>query len=137
MDEAGNRLTVRRLSEGLDEIGGFHDLAAEYVDDPADVVAGIETDRGLWVDALVAAAYQVYAVDPLATSRYRDRHKLSGAKSDAGDARVLADLVRTDRNTDRRNRHRHAQPCLETAIIITAKLIDWRDRWSPDSCPIH
>lgn len=52
--------------------------------------------------ALVAAGYQVYAINPKAVSRYRDRHAVSGAKSDSGDARVLADLVRTDRHNHRR-----------------------------------
>ncbi len=101
MDEAGERLASRRLAEGLEGIGGFHELVASHVDDPAEVVVGIETDRGLWVQALVAAGYQVYAVNPLAVSRYRDRHGVSGAKSDAGDAKVLADLVRTDRHNHR------------------------------------
>jgi transposase len=64
-------------------------------------VIGIETDRGLWAEALVAAGYQVYAINPMAASRYRDRHTVSGAKSDAGDAKVLADLVRTDRHNHR------------------------------------
>lgn len=101
MDEAGARLTSRRLPQGLDGIGVFHDLVAGHVSDPAGVVVGIETDRGLWVQALVAAGYQVYAINPLAVSRYRDRHHVSGAKSDAGDAKVLADLVRTDRHNHR------------------------------------
>ncbi len=101
MDEAGNRLTSRRLPEGLDGIGRLHELIAQHADNPADVVVGIETDRGLWVDALVAAGYQVYAINPLAASRYRDRHHISGAKSDSGDAKVLADLVRTDRHNHR------------------------------------
>jgi len=101
MDEVGNRLTSRRLPEGLEGIRGFHDLVAGLVDDPAEVVVGIETDRGLWVEALVAAEYQVYAINPVAVSRYRDRHNLSGAKSDSGDAKVLADLVRTDRHNHR------------------------------------
>ena len=57
------------------------------------MVVGIETDRGLWVEALAAAGYQVYAVNPLAVARYRDRHHVSGAKSDAADAKLLADLV--------------------------------------------
>ena len=99
--EAGERLTSRRLPEGLDGIGGFHELVAGHVDDPGEVVVGIETDRGLWVQALVAAGYQVYAINPVAVSRYRDRHTVSGAKSDAGDAKVLADLVRTDRHNHR------------------------------------
>jgi hypothetical protein len=51
--------------------------------------------------ALSAAGYQVYAVNPLAVARYRDRHQVSGAKSDTGDAKLLADLVRTDRHNHR------------------------------------
>ena len=62
---------------------------------------GIETDRGPWVSALVAAGYRVYAINPRSASRYRDRHHVGGAKSDAGDAKVLADLVRTDRHNHR------------------------------------
>jgi hypothetical protein len=65
------------------------------------VVVGIETDRGLWVGALIAAGYQMYAVNPLAVARYRDRHHVSGAKSDASDAKLLADLMRTDRHNHR------------------------------------
>ena len=97
MDEAGERLASRRLGEGLDGIRMFHDLVGGHVSDPGEVVVGIETDRGLWVQALVVAGYQVYAINPVAVSRYRDRHVVSGAKSDSGDAKVLADLVRTDR----------------------------------------
>lgn len=48
------------------------------------------------VQALIAAGYTVYAVNPLQASEYRKRHSVSGAKSDAGDAHVLADMVRTD-----------------------------------------
>jgi hypothetical protein len=66
------------------------------VEAPAQVVVGIETDRGLLVGALVAVGYQVIAVNPLAASRYRERHAIARAKSDRGDARMLADLVRTD-----------------------------------------
>ncbi len=65
------------------------------------MVIGIETDRGLWVQALAAAGYQVFSVNPLAVARYRDRHQVSGAKSDAADAKLLADLVRTDRHNHR------------------------------------
>lgn len=101
MNEAGERLVSRRLAEGIDGIRGFHELVASHADDPSEVVIGIETDRGLWVGGLVAAGYQVYAINPVAVSRYRDRHNVSGAKSDAGDAKVLADLVRTDRHNHR------------------------------------
>jgi len=99
-DEHGKRLARARLPEGVDGIARFHELVG-HVDDPGDVVIGIETDRGLFVTALVAAGYQLYAVNPMSTSRYRDRHSASGAKSDAGDAQVLADMVRTDRHNHR------------------------------------
>jgi transposase len=90
MDEAGKRLAAGRLPEGLEGIGRLHGLLAGLADEAGEVVVGIETDRGLWVQALVAAGYAVYAINPLAVSRYRDRHNVAGAKSDAGDAKVLA-----------------------------------------------
>jgi transposase len=101
MDEAGTKLAAKQLPEGLEGIRRFHELLADLVVDPGEVVVGIETDRGLWVHALVAAGYQVYALNPLAVARYRDRHHVGGGKSDAGDAKVLADLVRTDRHNHR------------------------------------
>ena len=101
MDADGARLASRRLPEGLAGIRGFHELVAAHVEEPSQVVIGIETDRGLWVAALGAAGYQVFAVNPLAVARYRDRHQVSGAKSDAGDAKLLANLVRTDRHNHR------------------------------------
>ena len=101
IDEAGKKLAKRRVPEGLDGVNQFHALVAAHASDPAEVVVGIETDRGLFVQALIAAGYQVYAINPLAASRYRERHSTSGAKSDPGDALVLAELVRTDRHNHR------------------------------------
>jgi transposase len=101
MDGAGMRLASRRLPEGLEGIRRFHELVGDLVETPDEVVVGIETDRGLWVHALAAAGYQIYAINPLAVARYRERHNVGGAKSDAGDAKVLADLVRTDRHNHR------------------------------------
>jgi transposase len=101
MDQAGKRLASRRLPEGLTGIRQLHELIAEHAEEPDQVVIGIETDRGLWAGALAAAGYQVFAVNPLAAARYRDRHHVSGGKSDASDAKLLADLVRTDRHNHR------------------------------------
>src|ERR1700759_2121718 len=101
MNDAGDKLAARRLPEGLAGIRRLHEMIAEHAADPTQVVIGIETDRGLWVDALSAAAYRVFAVNPLAVARYRDRHHVSGAKSDGSDAKLLADLVRTDRHNHR------------------------------------
>jgi transposase len=101
MAEDGRVLAARRVPDGPAGLRVLHELLAAHVEDPAEVVVGTETDRGLFIGALVAAGYQVYAVNPLAVSRYRDRHRVSGAKSDPGDAKVLADLVRTDRHHHR------------------------------------
>ena len=88
MSETGERLAAKRLPEGLAGLTAFHRLIGDHAKDPCDVVIGIETERGLWVQALVAAGYQVYAINPLSVSRYRDRHSVGGAKSDAADAKV-------------------------------------------------
>jgi transposase len=101
LDEQGQLLVKGRVSEGLEGVRWLHELVAEHAEAPEQVVVGIEIDRGLLVQTLVAAGYQVYAINPLAVSRYRDRHTTSRAKSDAGDAKLLADLVRTDRHNHR------------------------------------
>lgn len=82
-------------------------MPAEWADlEPGEAAGrvriGIETDRGPWVQALIAAGYQVYAINPMSVARYRERHSTSGAKSDAGDAHVLAEIVRLD--------HAHHRP---------------------------
>lgn len=100
VDESGRRLVRRRLSEGIAGMADLHTVIADHLPEDAeasDVVVGIETDRGPWVAALVAAGYQVYAINPLQVARYRERHATSGAKSDRGDAHVLAEIVRLDR----------------------------------------
>ena len=100
-DEQGRRLAKARLPEGVEGVARFHELLAPFVEDPAEVTIATETDRGLFVGALVAAGYRVLAVNPMSTSRYRERHCTSGAKSDPGDAKVLAELARTDAHNHR------------------------------------
>jgi len=101
MDAHGKKLAARRFPEGIAGVRAFHALLSAHVEDPAHVSIGIETDRGLWVQALVAAGYRVYAINPKAAARYRDRHHVGGGKSDAADAKMLADLVRTDAHNHR------------------------------------
>jgi transposase len=99
MDEAGKVVAKRRLAEGAAGMSQLHELIGRFLPEDAEdaeVVIGIETDRGPWVAALAAAGYVVYPVNPLQASRYRERHGVSGAKSDGGDAHMLADMVRTD-----------------------------------------
>ena len=67
-DGEGKRLAKARLPEGVEGIARFHELVGAHAEEPAGVVIGIETDRGLFVTALVAAGYQLYAVNPMSTS---------------------------------------------------------------------
>jgi len=100
-DQAGRRLGRARLPEGIAGVARLHELIGEHLAGEADrgqVAIGIETERGPWVAALIAAGYTVYAVSPRQVARYRERHGTSGARSDAGDAHALADMVRTDRH---------------------------------------
>ncbi len=106
-EENGRRLGRARLPEGIAGLSRLHELIAEHLtEDDVDpetgfvaqnVLVGIETDRGTWVSALVAAGYQVFALNPVQVARYRERHGASGVKSDRGDAHVLAEIVRLDR----------------------------------------
>jgi Transposase/Transposase IS116/IS110/IS902 family len=100
MDQAGKVLARRRLPEGAAGMAQLHGLVGgclgEDDEDDAEVLVGIETDHGPWVMALIAAGYRVFPVNPRQSALFRVRHSVSGAKSDAGDAHVLADMVRTD-----------------------------------------
>ena len=99
MDGSGRRLAKARLGEGVAGMARLHAMIGEWLgeadDEDVEVLVGIETDRGPWVAALVASGYTVLAVNPLQAARFRERLGVSGAKSDAADAHVLADMVRT------------------------------------------
>ena len=116
MDEAGKVLAKGRVPEGVEGLARLHEMVAAHAEEPSEVAVGIETDRGLMVGALVATGYRVYAINPKAASRYRDRHQVSGAKSDPGDAKVLADLVRTDR-------HNHREVAGDTELAEAVKVL--------------
>lgn len=105
MDPAGRTLVKARLPEGVAGIARLHALIGAQLGEDAQVgeeggqaqvLVGIETDRGPWVAALVAAGYTVFAINPLQAARYRQRFSISGAKSDTADAHILANAVRTD-----------------------------------------
>jgi transposase len=100
-DVEGRRLAGGRVPDGVEGVARFHEMVAGLIEDPADVEVATETDRGLFVGALVAAGYTVRAVNPMSVARYRERLSTSGAKSDPGDARVLAELARTDSHLHR------------------------------------
>jgi hypothetical protein len=131
MDASGRRLAKARLPEGVAGMARLHAMIGAQLGDDADdedagqVAVGIETDRGPWVAALVAAGYTVFAINPLQASRYRERHAVSGAKSDAGDAHVLADMVRTDSHQLRPVAGDSAQAAAVKVVTRMHKTLIW------------
>ena len=97
VDRDGKLLARCRISDDAAGLAELLGLLAEHGDSPADrIPVAIETPRGLLVACLRAAGRPVYPVNPMAVARYRDRHSVSGKKSDHGDSAVLAHVLRTD-----------------------------------------
>jgi hypothetical protein len=101
LDQAGDVLARKKIPDTLAGVRAMHELLAPYAEEPDEVFVGIEKDRGLVVTAMLGAHYHVYALNPMSVARYRERHVTSGSKSDPGDAKVIADVVRTDRHNHR------------------------------------
>ncbi|HEY5092535.1 MAG TPA: IS110 family transposase [Acidimicrobiales bacterium] len=101
LDEGGTVLARKKIPDSLVGVRALHELLSTFAEEPEEVIVGIEKDRGLIVTAILAANYHVYGLNPMSVARYRERHVTSGSKSDPGDAKVLADLVRTDRQNHR------------------------------------
>jgi transposase len=101
MGETGEVLQRLRIGDNLVGVHSVHEAIGNHVGDDDEVIVGIEKSQGLVPQALVAAGYTVYVINPLSASHYRERHTSSRAKSDVGDAKMLADVVRLDRNNHR------------------------------------
>lgn len=110
VNDEGKVVATRRIGENAAGLTTLLMLLAEHAVAEAGAVVGqefvavdvaIETGRGLLVNAVRAAGHRVFEINPKASSRYRDRHTVSGSKSDTGDALVLAHLLRTDRDRHR------------------------------------
>jgi transposase len=97
VDDGGRVVARGRVSNDAAGFAALLTLLAQAGDSAADPIpVGIETDRGLWVAALRETGRVIYPINPLAASRHRARYAVSGAKSDATDAVLLANIVRTD-----------------------------------------
>ena len=102
IDRDGKLLARRRISDDAAGLAELLALLAEHGDTARDPVpVAIETPRGLLVACLRATGRPVYPVNPMAVARYRDRHSVTGKKSDHGDAVVLANVLRTDMDMHR------------------------------------
>jgi transposase len=95
-DEEGKKvreMKVQESPEGLAEIGRWLD---ERRAEGMELWAAIEKPAGRIVDFLLDHGVEVYPVNPKALDRVRDRYRMSDSKSDAFDAYVLAEFLRTD-----------------------------------------
>jgi transposase len=101
VDETGTRLALQRIKTNAEGFVELLELIAIHGGSPETVPVAIETDKNLIVVALMAAGFTVYPINPRAAARYRERHRQAGGKSDAVDATVLANVLRTDREFHR------------------------------------
>lgn len=102
VDQDGQLLAKRRINDDLAGYRLLLDLLAEHGDSPqTPIPVAIETSSGLLVAALRTGKRKIFAVNPLAAARYRDRYGVSRKKSDPGDALVLANILRTDMHAHR------------------------------------
>ena len=101
VDEAGVVIVAERIDNDAAGLSRLLSVLDEHDPGGEPLPVAIETSTGLLVAGLRAAGRTVFAINPLAVSRYRDRYRTSGGKSDAFDAMVLANVLRTDRSAHR------------------------------------
>jgi transposase len=119
LDQDGRLLAKARIGDDAAGFAGLLGLLAEHGDSPeCQVPVAIETSRGLLVAALRATGRPVYAINPMAAARYRERTAPSRKKSDHIDAMALAGILRTDRDKHRPLPHDSA---LAQAIAVLAR----------------
>jgi transposase len=102
VDDTGQLVAKRHITDDASGYKILLDLLAEHGDSEENPIpVAIETSRGLLVAVLRTGTRKVFAINPMAAARYRDRHAVSRKKSDPGDALVLANILRTDMHAHR------------------------------------
>lgn len=92
------RATVGHSREGFDELTRHLARWAEQ----GEILVGIERPEGRLVDRILEAGYPIVLIPTFAMKEFRRRYAVGGAKSDPGDAYVIADVARTDGHRLRR-----------------------------------
>jgi transposase len=105
-----SRLTIPHSTAGLSRL---REAIAAAEAEPAAVLVAVERPDGLLVGALLDAGYVVYALNPKAVDRYRERTRVAGGKTDPADAELLARILVTDRA-----RHQPVRPSSPAAEEI-------------------
>ena len=97
VDTDGALLAKARIGDDAAGLAQLLALLAEHGDSlEQPIPVAIETARGLLVACLRVTGRRVFAINPLAVARYRERHSVARKKSDAIDAAALANILRTD-----------------------------------------
>ena len=96
LDDAGAKLDAFEIPHGRAGFETAHKRISRRSASPEDTRIAIETKDSLIVDFFLELGYSLHFLNPKQTDRFRDRHRMSSAKSDGFDAYVLADAVRTD-----------------------------------------
>jgi transposase len=133
VDSVGNLVVETRITDDLAGFTGLIDLLARHdsVGDPVPIA--IETSRGLLVSCLRTTGRPVYAINPLAAARYRDRYSIARRKSDRGDAIVLAHILRTDAHLHR-TLPQDSELCQAVAVLARAQQDAAWDRVDAHNC---
>ncbi|MFF9585319.1 IS110 family transposase [Streptomyces achromogenes] len=119
VDESGALKARARIDDSVDGLNELLQMLAEHGDTAEDPVpVAIETSHGLLVAALRATGRPVYAINPMAAARYRDRRTVARKKSDHLDALVLANILRTDADA---HRQLPADSKLVQAVTVLAR----------------
>lgn len=102
VDDTGRQLARRRIPDTAAGLTELLTLLAEHGDCEQQLIpVAIETGRGLLVACLAATGRDVVVINPMAAARYRERTAVTRKKSDAADAFMLANVLRTDRHAHR------------------------------------
>jgi transposase len=130
-DDSAETLSKFQISHDSSGFTKLHAQLASFKQSPDQILVALETNRGLLVHDLLRSGYLVYAINPKAVNRFKDRYILSKAKSDPLDALALAHLLRTDRQ-----RFKALQPFPEDYRLLDRlcqdlrKLVDEKSRIS-------
>lgn len=100
-DDSGKKLTAFEISDNQGGLTLLVKQVQKFTTNQGEVLFAMETDKGLLVEFLLDCGYTVYSINPKAVDRFRDRYRVSGAKTDPIDAMVLANILRTDRHNFR------------------------------------
>jgi len=118
-----DRFTIGHTAEGFERL--IRRLARHG--DPAELAVAIERPDGRLVDRLLDAGHPVVPVKTTAIKAWREAEVASGAKSDPGDAQVIADYLRLRRHDLRELRPFSAETRALRAVVRTrANLVDAR-----------